>query len=261
MQNEFKLMAASKPYKTNYQREKAKAGRLHWQPAAKAGIIDVRAALEAAGTLQSDDKHGPSVKVIPKIGAEQNFQKGYKFHQTSKRKSPEGFTLGFQFYSSKSKSRFVVKAFYHAAVRLFMVKFFNKSNKSLNKYAVRTGQGDFRAILNTNFDILTHLSEQYPKASFGFVGERSYFKDKARHQTLLEPMENNQRFRIYRLFLQQPGRYSWLRQFFELTYMEPLSTYLMLNKKEGDGKNNKKSEREILDYFAQTYPEINFTDL
>lgn len=252
-----RMSTASRKYRTPYQRAKAKAERHHWQPALTTGQVAVAKILKSTDTLTSDS-HRKTITPYK----DQNRQPGYRFRQISKRKSPDGFTLSFQFYSPKADSAFVVKAFYYEQIDTFMIKFFNRSAKSLNKYAIRTNLGDFPAILRTNFDILAHLTAQYQTASFGFMGERSFFKDRKSKTTLLEPMARNQRFRIYRLFLKQPGRYTWLTgQHYQLRLIEKLSTYLLLRHNSLNTREMKQKQRQLMDFFAKKFPEINFTNL
>lgn len=244
---------------TVYQRAKAKAQRFDWRPAEETGLVAVAKILKDSNILRSDagfkEKMGQTLNRANTL----LYSAGYPFHQTSRRKSKDGYTISFKFYSAKAYSQFVVKAFYYEKVDIFMIKFFNKSSRSLNKYATRTNRGDVKAILRTNFDILTYLSTTHPHASFGFMGERSYFTSKFSHSTLLEQMADNQRFRIYRLFLHQPAYLNWLVQRFELSYIEKLSTCLLVNKNGSTANAVKTKEKQLIDFFGQIYPELNFS--
>jgi hypothetical protein len=74
-------------------------------------------------------------------------------------------------------------------------------------------------------------------------------------------MENNQRFRIYQLFLQQPARNSWLKENFKNYYFQTLSTLLLLNKKALDSLAPQKATSRILNFMATAYPQLNYSDL
>jgi len=275
-----------RPYITAYQRAKAKAKRHSWPSARASGIVPVRHLVKSLHKKQ-EDMHLLQNEYANKIKKKKNldhtieitpkFQKGYQFRQTAKRRPPGrhlelsrkdtksqteyNVVYTFKFFATRSQSTYTVQAFYYEEVDTFMMKFFNSSHKSKNKYGVRTGTGDVIAILRTNFDILLHLNKQFPHANFGFIGERSFFKDKSSGNTLLEPMENNQRFRIYRLFLQQSQQKSRLIKSFECYFFNALSTSLLLNKAALDTTTSKGALSHILDFMASAYPELNYSDL
>lgn len=249
----------SKKLNTAYQRAKAKAERLDWQPVEKTGLVAVAEILKNSAILKSDPGLQEKMRLTLNTANSLHNTSGYPFRQTSTRKSNGGYTVSFQFYSAKANSQFVVKAFYYEKVDIFMIKFFNKSSRSLIKYGTRTNRGDVRAILRTNFDILTYLSTTHPHASFGFMGERSYFITKFSHHFLLEQMANNQRFRIYRQFLHQPANFNWLIQRFELSYIEELSTCLLINKNSANANAARSKEKQVIDFFSHIYPELNFS--
>jgi len=182
-------------------------------------------------------------------------------NHAKKQKQPFSFVLSYQFNLPASKGTIILKAFYHPDIETFMIKFYNKNCRSLNKYAVRTNKGGVRIILQTCFMILKQLACQYPRASFGFMGERSFFKDKAQKRTLLEPVAANQRFRIYRLFLSAPQRNQWLIQHFYTYELEALSTCLLLSHQNKPFIENQNKLQQILAFMARSYPELNYADL
>lgn len=271
------------PYNTAYQRAKVKAIRHQWPSAATAGLVPVHRLIKTILKKKEDLQilKGKNPELFKRTASKKvkstPLQQGYPFRQTSKRRppgwhltqnpndsktrTPYSFVYTFQFIAAKAQATYIVQAFYYEQVDTFMMKFFNSSHKSLNKYAARTGSGDFPAILRTNFDILMHLHKHFPESSFGFIGERSFFKDKSTGNTLLEPMENNQRFRIYQLFLQQPARNSWLTENFKNYSFQALSTLLLLNKKVLDSLTPQKATSRILNFMATAYPQLNYSDL
>ena len=284
-----KIAGSTRPrYTTAYRRAKAKAYRLGWQDAAETALIPVKAIIQRLLFSEipfAEEQAARSKNAYPKkklrksplytpmaTEATAGSSGALPYTLTSKRdvtrpgkKSVPPFSrvLSYQFTEPVSKAVIVVKAFYYPAIHTFMLKFYNKNMKSLNKYAVRTGKGGFRQILHTCFAILTDLTGQYPGASFGFMGERSFFKDKTSGQTLLEPTGHNQRYRIYHLFLAAAPRAAWLRQHFIAFDLEELSTCLLLsyNDKAPSKLQVQDQLRQILSFMAGCYPTLNYAAL
>lgn len=190
-----------------------------------------------------------------------SIQTGYPFKLHSRRIRGDLTVFSYRFYSPKANSTFIIQAFYHEQISLFMLKFYNLTHKSKNKYAILTGKGDVRRILQTNFDVMIQLLGAFPQASFGFMGERSYFKDRADHQTLIEPMENNQRFRVYKLFIQNPGIQHRIQPLFLQAYINIVSSYLLLNKSNKQFGSLTAYGHKVRSFLGSKYPTLNFTDL
>ncbi|SEA05232.1 hypothetical protein SAMN05192529_10737 [Arachidicoccus rhizosphaerae] len=269
-------------YTSTYQRAKAKAYRLHWQDAASHAEIPVKNILKkltaaqkrlpdtAFATLHNKEylqkkpadnqvgaKNSDKTAPLPfKLISKRNLS-----HRGGKNKPPFSLVLAYQFELPRARGTIILRAFYYPRIHTFMLKFYNKNFKSLNKYAVRTHKGGFPEILRTCFAILKELTGQFPEASFGFMGERSFFKDKARQNTLLEPMEGNQRFRIYRLFLQAPQRAEWLHQYFIPFEVPALSTCLLLSHRGRSDQKTWLSLQQMLRFMATAYPQLNYAAL
>lgn len=186
---------------------------------------------------------------------------GYPFELISKRTRGDAILYKYTFQSRKAKSAFIIQAFYYRKVNLFVVKFYNNSHKGKNKYAILTHQGDVRNILGTNLSLIYHLLTIHPEASFGFMGERSFYKSARKKQTLVEPMENNQRYRVYKLFVQNKDNQQKLNALFMQEYIDHISVYLLINRKNTLFNDLQAYERAVRGYIGDMFPELNFSDL
>ncbi|ANI88839.1 hypothetical protein A9P82_05770 [Arachidicoccus ginsenosidimutans] len=143
---------------------------------------------------------------------------------------------------------------------MFIIKFYDKNHSGKNKYAVLTNQGDVRNILMTNFNLLQILLSEYPTASFCFMGERRYYKDKEHGQLLVEDAENNIRYRVYKLFVQQEEIQNYLNAHFIQKYKDSISGYLFLNRNNRLCTSLSLYEDNIRDMLGREFPEIRFLD-
>lgn len=186
---------------------------------------------------------------------------GYPFELISKRKRGAAILYSYSFDSKKANSTYIIQAFYYREVNLFVIKFYNKSYKGKNKYAILTNQGDVRSILGTNLALIYHLLSLHPEASFGFMGERSFYKNTRNKLTLVEPMENNQRYRVYKLFVQNTAIQQKLQPSFIQEYIDNISVYLLINRNYKNFNDLQQYEHAIRQYVGDLFPELNFTDL
>ncbi|MGF7232350.1 hypothetical protein [Arachidicoccus sp.] len=185
--------------------------------------------------------------------------KGYHPRLKSKKynKKHSRWLFSYSFYSIKNGSTYVIEAFYYVKVELFIIKFYDKNHSGKNKYAILTNKGDVRNILMTNFNLLNILLEEYPTASFCFMGERRYFKDKNK-QVLVEDAENNIRYRVYKSFIEQDIFRPFLNKNFLLKYKNKISSYLFLNKSNILFPSLLAYEEHIRNILSNEFPEIRF---
>jgi len=175
---------------------------------------------------------------------------GYDLQFIQKRRIKDGsahlFSFLYKFYSPVTELQYVLTADYHEG-DFFAIKFYAKMHrKSDFKYSLVTNKGDVGNLLVTCLKSVPLLLENYPTASFGFVGSRTY--DKASKK--LEEYSNTQRFRVYREFvLTKIGA-----DIFKHYEYEDVSGYLLVNRKCGMDINTK--ERALVTMLAETYNDL-----
>ncbi len=158
------------------------------------------------------------------------------------------FSFIYKFYSPKTKYRYILTADYNRE-DFFAIKFYPKPfRKSDRKYSIITNKGDLGNILVSCLKVIPILLIEYPRASFGFAGARTYdpvYKrrsrrrnkssksDKKRKRILegrWEQIESNQRFNIYSYVAKKKiGNKTF--QHFE--YKE-ISSYMLVNRSSGN---------------------------
>lgn len=168
--------------------------------------------------------------------------------------------FSYTFDSLRNGSTYVIEAFYYEKTELFIIKFYDKNHSGKNKYAILTNQGDVRNILMTNFNLLKILLSEYPAASFCFMGERRYYRDKQSGQLLVEDAKSNIRYRVYKLFVQQEEIQNYLNTFFIQKYKDSISGYLFLNRNNKLYSSLSAYEDNIRDMLGNEFPEIRFLD-
>lgn len=148
----------------------------------------------------------------------------------------------FRFYSPVTKLHYVLTAEYHEE-DVFAVKFYAKKDKrSEYKYSTIINKGDVGNILITCAKVVPMLLQQYPTASFGFIGSRTF----DRQSKTLEHIEENQRFKTYKYIAEKKFG---LVTFAHFEY-PAISGYLLVNR--GCG-NIATKERQIVAMFSETY--------
>lgn len=174
---------------------------------------------------------------------------GYTINFIQRKKIPDATkhtaTYIYKFYSPKLNLCYIVIADYHQE-EVFAVKFYPKSLRhSDKKYSLLTNKGDIPNILVTVVKVVIDLLTRIPTASFAFYGVQTYDKRSKK----IEPLANNQRYRIYFHFISQKFGNETFAHF---EYSE-IGSYLMVNRKSGDIKMK---ERKIAEMFIETYREI-----
>jgi hypothetical protein len=131
----------------------------------------------------------------------------------------------------------------------FALKFYaQKDSKSDFKYSNSINRGDVFNILITCLNAIPIILDDYPGASFGFIGARTIDQVSKR----VEDYEKTQRFRVYsQLVADMIGD----KSFAHFTY-EKVSGYLLINK---DLPGVKRKENLIKRMFTTTY--INLLDV
>ena len=158
------------------------------------------------------------------------------------------YTLIYKFYSPVTKYVYILNADYHLE-NVFAIKFYCKKDKNSDlKYSKIINKGDVGNILSTCVKVIPLLLQQYPTASFGFVG--SITIDENSHK--VESYKNNQRFRIYKHLMYL----KFDNLIFEHFSYESASGYLLINKK---NDNIVEKEKLITKMFVATYN--NLTDI
>lgn len=156
--------------------------------------------------------------------------------------SPSFFVI-YKFYSPVTKLNYVLIADQHEG-NAFAVKFYAKMHKRSDfKYSLIVNRGDLPNILITCLKIIPAILADYPDASFGFIGSRSYDSLSG----TLEDYQKTQRFKIYRYLVHATIGHDTFQHF----EYEELSGYLLVNR-------NKKltieqRERQIVNMFSLTY--------
>jgi hypothetical protein len=163
-----------------------------------------------------------------------------------KDKSDHLFTLIYKFHSPFTRYIYILHADYHEE-NVFAIKFYAKKDRNSDyKYSMLTNKGDVGNILITCLNVIPVILKDYPEASFGFIGSRTF--DKESHT--VEDFQNNQRFRVYRRIVERKiGFYT-----FEHFVYEAISGYLLVNKLSGQDVNT--SEKTIIKMFEKTYQNL-----
>jgi hypothetical protein len=162
--------------------------------------------------------------------------------QPSSDASDHLYTLIYKFFSPVTKYFYIIRADYHR-LDTFAIKFYcKKDRKSQYKYSKIINKGDLGNILITCAKLVPILLEQYPSASFGFAGARTF--DKASNK--VENIQNNQRFRTYKYLIAQ----KFGTELFTHFEYSAISSYLLVNKTSGEITN---LERDIVKMFSETY--------
>lgn len=173
--------------------------------------------------------------------------KGYELSFVTRDNSRElsciKFTNIYTFYSPVTKLRYIVRAEYHDE-DVFAIKFYVKNHaESAHKYNLVTNLGDTRNIIITCAKVIKILLNDFPLASFAFMGSRTYQNIPHKYQ---EPHQNNQRFRIYSQFIQSTFG---IRTFTHFQYRE-IGGYLLINNK---NEAIQEKERSIVKMIFKNY--------
>jgi hypothetical protein len=156
------------------------------------------------------------------------------------------FTLVYKFYSPITKYIYILHADYHEE-NVFAIKFYAKKDRNNDyKYSMLTNKGDVGNILITCLKAIPVILKDYPNASFGFIGSRTF--DKESHT--IEDFQNNQRFRVYRKIVEQKIGFNM----FEHYAYEAISGYLLVNKLTQQDTDSR--ERAIIKMFEKTYQNL-----
>jgi hypothetical protein len=162
--------------------------------------------------------------------------------QNCRDKSAHLFTLIYKFHSSITRYTYILKAEYHEQ-HVFALKFYaQKDSKSDYKYSHIINRGDVYNILITCLKVIPIILQEYPGASFGFIGSRTIDPIS---QTV-EGYENTQRFRVYSKMVEDTIGYATFEHY---TY-EMVSGYLLINKSHSNVTDKEKLIREM---FITTY--------
>ena len=153
-------------------------------------------------------------------------------------------TYIYKFYSPKTRLFYIVRCEYHKE-DVFAVKFYCKRDGHDDyKYSKLVNKGDVGNILVTCLKVIPILLQEYPTASFCFVGASRLEAGRA------EGMNSNIRFRVYSNIAQ-----NMIGSVIFTHYSNSdISGYLLLNNK---WENKEEHNNAILKMFANTYREIN----
>lgn len=173
--------------------------------------------------------------------------RGYpvQFIQTHPENSYHFKRYVYKFHSPVTKLNYIAHADCHEH-DFFAIKFYAKKDRhSEVKYSKIINKGDVSGILVTCAKIIPLLLEQYPKASFGFVGART-IDNRARK---VEDYKNNQRYRLYRYHIPQLiGNTVFLHKSFRNA-----SAYILLNRKWPDLSDLESNIKEVV---IHNYPDL-----
>lgn len=175
---------------------------------------------------------------------------GYDLAFIQKRPCRDGsahlYTLVFKFFSPITRYFYILHADYHRA-DVFAIKFYCKKDRhSEYKYSKAVNKGDVGNVLITCLKVIALLLQEYPTASFGFIGSRAL--DPVSRK--LESYINNQRFRTYAYII---ARKVGTRTFAHRTY-EHVSAYILLNR---NGADLVAKEAAIVEMFKSTYNNVH----
>ncbi|HWV74870.1 MAG TPA: hypothetical protein VN040_24290 [Pseudosphingobacterium sp.] len=176
--------------------------------------------------------------------------KGYELKFIQKKKIKDGtahlFSLIYKFYSPITQLTYILTADYHKE-DFFAVKFYAKIHrKSDFKYSLIINRGDLGNIIITCLKCVPILLKQFPAASFGFIGSRTYDKKSRR----LENYIYTQRYSIYK-YVTREKIGSLTFQHYEY---DEISGYLLVNRNCGIDIDQK--ERRLAAMLAQTYSDL-----
>lgn len=171
---------------------------------------------------------------------------GYELKLVQKRACKDGsahlFSFIYKFYSPVTKYFYILHADYHEG-DFFAVKFYCKKDRHSDfKYSKIINKGDVGNILMTCVKVIPLLLNDYPEASFGFIGSRTVDEISRKVESFI----NNQRFRIYRQLI--PLKFGE-KTFAHFAY-EQISGYLLINRRCDDIKGK---EKELIRMLAATY--------
>ncbi|MFT4202331.1 MAG: hypothetical protein QM610_00320 [Chitinophagaceae bacterium] len=153
-------------------------------------------------------------------------------------------TYIYKFHSPKTKLFYIVRCEYHRE-DVFAVKFYCKKDRHSDyKYSKLTNKGDVGNILVTCLKVIPLLLQEYPNASFCFVGASRLVENRS------EGMKRNIRFRIY----SDVARNLIGSVLFTHYSNGDISSYLLLN---NNCKDREEHKNAIQQMFADTYREIN----
>ena len=155
------------------------------------------------------------------------------------------FTLIYKFHSPVTKLHYILRADYHAE-NVFALKFYaQKDSHSDYKYSRIINKGDIFNILITCLRVVPQKKQEYPAASFGFIGARSIDPISKR----AENYENTQRFRVYSKIVEETIG----NQTFAHYQYEGISGYLLVNRAIPDTDAQEELIRQM---FARTYQNL-----
>ncbi|MGJ1211942.1 hypothetical protein [Sphingobacterium multivorum] len=180
---------------------------------------------------------------------------GYELRFVQKKNIKDGsdhlFSFIYKFRSEANRLNYIVTADYHFH-DFFAIKFYPQRLSKLEyKYSKITNSGDVQNILITCLKVLPILLEQYPNASFGFIGARSYDKSRVSgREGRWEPEVKTQRFRLYTYIAKKKiGNVTF--QHFQ--YPE-ISGYMFVNRNCEDVDVR---ERELIEMLSNCYEHIS----
>lgn len=152
------------------------------------------------------------------------------------------FSYVYKFHSPITGYHYILRADYHEE-DVFAIKFYCKKDKrSTYKYSKIVNKGDLGNILITCAKAVPLLLQQFPTASFGFMGARTL--DKASGK--VESYAHTQRFRVYsNIVALKFGKVT----FEHIEYPE-VSGYILINRQSG---NIIAKEAAIKSMFVATY--------
>ena len=128
------------------------------------------------------------------------------------------YTLQYHFESEKSHHVYIVRAEKYAN-NTYCVKFYDRASKGdTDKYSVKSGTFEVRTILYSVMNVMQHILEEDPKASFFFIGANDD-KDVRGRAT--------RRFRVYHNFATSAVG----EEQFEHFRFDNLSLYILVNKR------------------------------
>lgn len=156
------------------------------------------------------------------------------------------FSLKYKFYSPVTRLNYVLIADYHEG-DVFGIKFYAKMHKRSDyKYSIIINRGDVGNILITCLSLVGILLKDYPAASFGFIGSRSY-------DPKTKTLEHYKRTQRYTLYCDVVSKTIGPLTFEHFAY-DDLSGYLLVNRKNGQAVEFK--ERLLTQMFASTYENL-----
>jgi hypothetical protein len=128
----------------------------------------------------------------------------------------------------------------------YALKFYPKRCKRRDdRYSIIINVGDTLGVLYTVGSIIPELLERSPSASIAFLATRTFDNS----TKTLEPVESNQRYRVYSELLQ---RYVGNETFTQVNY-DSISCYMLINNMAGDVYSK---TSQIEESFKRTYPNL-----